>query len=51
MTPDTADTTENTTVTPEAPPAQPVSLQLADLILMLKVIQITAQRGAIRAEL
>lgn len=32
--------------TPEAPP----SLQLADLVLTLKLIQITAQRGAIRAE-
>jgi hypothetical protein len=32
-------------VQPEAP-----SLQLADMVLMLKVIQATAQRGAIRAE-
>mgnify|MGYP003336230484 CR=1 FL=1 len=34
------------------PPAQPEapSLQLSDLVLMLKLIQATAQRGAIRAE-
>lgn len=33
-------------------PAQPEapSLQLSDLVLMLKLIQATAQRGAIRAE-
>ncbi len=34
---------------PQTPPAQP-SFQLADLVLVLKIIQVTAQRGAIRAE-
>lgn len=29
--------------------AQP-SLQISDMILMLKIIQVTAQRGAVRAE-
>lgn len=40
------------TQTPEQDQAQPEapSLQLADMVLMLKVIQATAQRGAIRAE-
>ena len=31
-------------------PPQGPSFQLADLVLVLKLIQITAQRGAIRAE-
>ncbi len=43
----TESTPENTAETPSTD--QP-SLQIADMILMLKVIQISAQRGAIRAE-
>lgn len=39
-----------TTETQTAETAQAPSLQLADLILVLKLIQVTAQRGAIRAE-
>jgi hypothetical protein len=34
----------------QAPTEAPASLQLADLVLTLKLIQATAQRGAIRAE-
>ena len=35
--------------TPQPEPTPP-SLQLADLVLALRVLQITAQRGAIRAD-
>jgi hypothetical protein len=38
------------TQTPEQVQPEAPSLQLADMVLMLKVIQATAQRGAIRAE-
>lgn len=38
------------TQTPAQPETPPPSLQLADLVLVLKLIQATAQRGAIRAE-
>ena len=34
----------------QSPEQQAPSLQLADLVLMLKIIQAVAQRGAIRAE-
>lgn len=40
--------TTQTTSTPPQP--EPPSLQIADLVLVLKLIQATAQRGAIRAE-
>jgi hypothetical protein len=40
--------TTQTNQTPQEP-EQP-SLQIADLVLVLKLIQATAQRGAIRAE-
>lgn len=36
--------------TPEAAPPAPPSLQLSDLVLALRIIQMTAQRGAIRAD-
>ena len=42
------DSTPETTT--DAPQADQPSLQIADMILMLKVVQISAQRGAIRAE-
>jgi hypothetical protein len=38
------------TQTPEETQPTPPSLQLADLVLALRVIQLTAQRGAIRAD-
>jgi hypothetical protein len=41
--------TEQTQTPDQAQPEQP-SLQLVDMVLMLKVIQATAQRGAIRAD-
>lgn len=34
----------------QAPAAEQPSLQLADMVLMLKIIQAVAPRGAIRAE-
>jgi hypothetical protein len=37
---------EQQTPTPEAPP----SLSLSDLVLLLNVVKVTADRGAIRAE-
>jgi hypothetical protein len=42
---ETTQTTSNPQTQPEAP-----SLQIADLVLVLRLIQATAQRGAIRAE-
>lgn len=39
-----------TTETQTAEQAPAPSLQLSDLVLVLKIIQVTAQRGAIRAE-
>jgi len=44
------DQTQTPAPVAEAPAVEQPSLQLADMVLMLKVIQATAQRGAIRAE-
>ena len=38
------------TITQENAQPEPPSLQLADLVLMLKLIQAVAQRGAVKAE-